>query len=302
MPRILVIRGGAVGDFILTLPAIQLLKQGLPQTPHVEILGYESIARLAIQLGAADAVRDIEYGPLSGFFIPNSILDPDLQSYFADFDMVLSYLYDPDGHFQGNLERSGVKTLITGSHRVDEDQGLPAALHFAKPLEQIALYLEQPFVSFQATATPQPTIAIHPGSGSPRKNWGYENWAEVASALGQSHPRHRLLIITGEAETETIDSFLELLDKRGVSYDRAHSLPLTELAERLAACQLFLGHDSGVSHLAAACGTPCVLVFGPTNPNVWAPQNPGVSALRHATGRLDQVSSAELVERCRELL
>jgi hypothetical protein len=57
-------------------------------------------------------------------------------------------------------------------------------------------------------------------------------------------------------------------------------LPLTELAARLARCRLFLGHDSGVSHLAAAVGTPCVLLFGPTEPAMWAPPGAHVRVVR----------------------
>jgi len=45
-------------------------------------------------------------------------------------------------------------------------------------------------------------------------------------------------------------------------------------------CRLFLGHDSGISHLAAACGVPCVLLFGPTDPATWAPPGPHVHVVR----------------------
>ncbi len=67
MSRILVIRGGAIGDFILTLPAIKLLRDAFPSA-HLEILGYKHIVALAEMSGYADAARSIEYGPLSSFF------------------------------------------------------------------------------------------------------------------------------------------------------------------------------------------------------------------------------------------
>jgi len=60
----------------------------------------------------------------------------------------------------------------------------------------------------------------------------------------------------------------------------AQSLPLVELAARLQNCSLFLGHDSGISHLAAAVGTPSILLFGPTDPAIWAPANQNVKVLR----------------------
>jgi len=68
-PRVLVIRGGAIGDFILTLPAIRLLREGLPN-PHLEVLGYPGIASLATAAGFADAVRSIEHGAMAPFSRP----------------------------------------------------------------------------------------------------------------------------------------------------------------------------------------------------------------------------------------
>ena len=70
----------------------------------------------------------------------------------------------------------------------------------------------------------------------------------------------------------------------------AENLPLPALGALLARCREFLGHDSGISHLAAAVGTPCVLLFGPTDPDIWAPPYPSVEIVRAPDGfmgRLD---------------
>src|SRR5206468_3770503 len=82
MKRILVIRGGAIGDFILTLPALKALRDACPQA-YMEILGYKHIAVLAEKRFYAQAVRSIEYGPLSSFFARNSELPAELANYFA---------------------------------------------------------------------------------------------------------------------------------------------------------------------------------------------------------------------------
>src|SRR5438105_13822769 len=107
MNRILVIRGGAIGDFILTLPALKALRGAYPHA-HIEILGYKHIAVLAENRFYAQAVRSIEYGPLSTFFAKNAELPSELATYFAGFDSLISYLYDPDGIFETNLRRCGV--------------------------------------------------------------------------------------------------------------------------------------------------------------------------------------------------
>ena len=67
----LVIRGGAIGDFVLTLPALRLIRESLP-TAHVEVLGYRPMIDLALMAGYADAVRSIEYSAMAGFFAPGS--------------------------------------------------------------------------------------------------------------------------------------------------------------------------------------------------------------------------------------
>jgi len=62
-----------------------------------------------------------------------------------------------------------------------------------------------------------------------------------------------------------------------------HDLPLPLLAAILSRCRLYVGNDSGVTHLAAAVGVPTVAIFGPTDPDVWAPRGPGVRVVRAAT-------------------
>src|SRR5882724_688372 len=102
--RILAIRGGAIGDFILTLPALKALREAYPDA-HIEILGYKHIAALTENRFYAQAVRSIEYGPLSSFFAKNSELPAELANYLASFDLIISYLFDPDKIFENNVRR-----------------------------------------------------------------------------------------------------------------------------------------------------------------------------------------------------
>src|SRR4029079_16057397 len=122
MNRILVIRGGAIGDFILTLPALKALGDAHPHA-RIEILGYKHIAALAENRFYAQAVRSIEYGPLSSFFARNSELPAELANYFASFDLIISYLYDPDQIFETNLRRCGAENLICGPPKIVENAG-----------------------------------------------------------------------------------------------------------------------------------------------------------------------------------
>lgn len=303
-PRILVIRGGAIGDFILTLPAIRLLRENFPAA-HLEILGYRHIIALAEGRAWADATRSIEYGPMAGFFVPRSDLAPDLAAYFASFQQVVSYLFDPDGFFEANLRRAGVKNFLPAYAKPDDSEH--AARQLARPLQSLALYLEDHAATVHPSAEDRafadaflgtqeaPLIALHPGSGSPRKNWPLENWRALGAALLAQNPPPRLLIIGGEADHAQLDALAAAW--RGQPVLLARDLPLPHLAALLARCRLFLGHDTGISHLAAAAGAPCLLLFGPTDPAIWAPANPHVTVLTAPHGDLAALSLSAVLAR-----
>jgi len=275
--RILVIRGGAIGDFILTLPAIRLLREAFPAA-HLEILGYQHIVRLAVLSGYANAMRSIEYGPLAGFFVPGGELAPELIEYFAGSQQVVSYLFDPDEIFAHNLQRAGVQNLIAASPKITNDEH--AAQQLARPLEQLGLCLDDRaprILPNELRKVDQNLIAIHPGSGSERKNWPLERFMALATLLLE-RPQTRLLLIGGEADDSSFEALQRNLPNERI--ELARNLPLADLARRVRDCAWFLGHDTGISHLAAAVGTPSVLLFGPTDPAIWAPQNPQVRIVR----------------------
>ena len=304
-PRVLVIRGGAIGDFILTLPAIQLLRENIPGA-HIEILGYKSILDLALASGLANETRHLEHGSMAKLFVPNVPLDEALMTYFRSFNLVISYLFDPDGFFRGNMERIGVKTFLEASHRVEVGQG-HAAEQLAKPLEKLAMYLENPAPTLIMPDTvflpdERPVLAVHPGSGSLKKNWPTSRWIETGREVASAHPHWRLALVTGEAEAERGITDALLQGWQGLDYLHWDHLPLPDLAARLAASDAYIGHDSGIGHLAAAVGLPSLLLFGPTDPAVWAPRNVGVRVLLEETGDLSLLGTPPVWEALFRLL
>jgi heptosyltransferase III len=158
MNRILVIRGGAIGDFILTLPALKALRDARPHA-QIEILGYKHIAVLAENRFYAQAVRSIEYGLLSSFFAKDSELPSELVHYFASFDLIISYLCDPDGIFENNLRRCGVENLLCGPPRIVETAG-HAARQLARPIEEMGIKV----VDLTEKIFPRPKIDSSPGN------------------------------------------------------------------------------------------------------------------------------------------
>ena len=150
----------------------------------------------------------------------------------------------------------------------------------------------------------RPLVAIHPGSGGERKNWPADRWETLGRDLlargGEDRPR--LLLVGGEADGKTIGALRTAWSEAARETGDvlvAENVPLPQLAAVLARAQLFLGHDSGISHLAAAAGTPCLLLFGPTDPDVWAPPYPHIRVLRSPEphmGALDEQAVRHAVE------
>lgn len=286
MSRILVIRGGAIGDFILTLPALRALRLAHPDS-HIEILGYKHIAALAENRFYAQAIRSIEYGSLSSFFGKNSDLPVELVDYFASFDLIVSYLYDPDRIFEINLRRCGAENLVRGPAKIET--GEHAALQLARPMQELGIKVadfsaeifpsteDRQFASQFLRDLATPVVAVHSGSGSERKTWPIENWIALGKGLSS------LVVISGEADEMQYGRLKAVWKDRHVRF--AHNLPLPQLAAVLEH-SIFVGHDSGISHLAAAAGANCVLLFGPTDPAVWAPMKENVRVLRAPDGDL----------------
>ena len=298
--RILVIRGGAIGDFVLTLPVFAALRAQFPAA-RVEVLGYRHIAELAVAAGLAHAARSIEARSLAGFFAAQGELAPELQEYFGGFAIILSYLYDPDGIFAENVARCSRAQYLAGPHRPDEQAGLHATEVFLKPLERLAIFDASPVprLALPPPVRPLlPRLAVHPGSGSERKNWPEARWAEFLEDWIRTTD-HGLLLAGGEAEGSRLERLAARLPAERVV--RAFGLPLPELAVQLSSCAALVGHDSGISHLAAAVGLPVLALWGETAEAVWRPRGERVRIL-HAPRGLAELEVAAVRAELDELL
>lgn len=292
---ILVIRGGAIGDFILTLPVFRALREAFPDT-RIEALAYPKIAKLGEISGTLDATRPIEARPLAGFFARRGALDAGFRTYFSRFSIIVSYLYDPDEFFQNNVRSCSDAQFILGPFRPDESSDTHATDALLEPLNALAV--------FNADAAPQIPVspnlewrqpqerwlAIHPGSGSERKNWPEARWAEALTRWKEALSCN-FLIVGGEAEGDRLDTLATVLPPDRVQVKK--SLPLDQLASVLASCDGFVGHDSGISHLAAAVGARGVVLWGETNDKVWRPRSDAFHVLKAVEG-LDHLSFEEV--------
>ncbi len=298
--KILVVRGGALGDFILTLPALAALRTGFPGH-GLHILGYERAAALAVAGGLAERVSALESPALAGFFARDGEWAASAGEYFAGFELIVSYVYDPEGIFQANVARCGTARFMAGPHRPDESRDMHATQVFLRPLADLGLseFDSRPRLVLPGAAEvpAHKCLALHPGSGSARKNWPEAKWAEFLQALAANTAWH-FLLIGGEAEGARCERLAAALPPQRVRL--AQNLPLMELAQKMRGCAAFIGHDSGITHLAAALDLPGLVLWGPSKEAVWRPVSERFRLLRDERG-LDALPVQKVLEATRDL-
>ncbi len=283
-PRILVLRGGALGDFILTVPAIKALRQRWPNA-HIEIIGYPRIAILAKVADIVDEIQSLDRAEMARFFSFRPDISTEQREYMQSFDVVISYLYDPNETARTNLRKAGAPQVIYGPPQPQEGH---AVFHLMKPLEELAIFAEgNEFPALELDrevlndyvvpeiVNPDNTVAIHPGSGGKAKNWPVTRFLELADRLSR-HDELSPVLVFGEAETDILSE----VEQHNTPHPIFRNLPLLHFARILTHCRGYIGNDSGATHLAAALGLPSVAVFGPTDPGIWAPSGPNTCVIR----------------------
>lgn len=283
--KILVIRGGAIGDFIVTLPVLKALRAMFPSA-GIEVLCSQRVGDLAVASGHADAFRPLEDRGLAPFFALTNQLDAEWRMYFNRFAIVISYLYDYDSTFQSNVLKSGARQFIQGIHRPDDSGANHASDQLLKSLESVAIFgangvAELRFEQPSPKASASHLVALHPGSGSEKKNWPLNRWLALAESLSTDGSL-RFLLIGGEADKTRFQQIAASLppDRTTLLFQQ----PLMQVARELQPASLFVGHDSGISHLSAALGLRGILLWGPTNELVWRPRSDRFELIRHPAG------------------
>jgi ADP-heptose:LPS heptosyltransferase len=289
--RILIIHQGALGDCILSLPAIRAFRHHYPDA-SIEIWGYPEILRLVDRSVYADTIYSIDRVRIASLFTPDMPVPASVIERLRCFDLICVFGGVWQTTFVHNLKKIGVKKVYRidpfppdGSHThvINHQASQLPSLGLKVPLstptlfppeddgKRIASFLEQRKIDRQALV-----VALHPGSGSRAKVWSPGNLAQLSTYL-LDNDRVHLIVPIGPADKEYAEDYCHL-----ISSDRmlpVTNLPLTELAALLKRCTVYVGNDSGVTHMAAAVGTPVVALFGPTDPRVWGPRGKRVHAV-----------------------
>ena len=251
----------------------------------------------ALRGDSAADVRQVlawESAALAGLMSPSRRADARLRPLLAPFEAVLAYTRNPElaaglGRYCGTVldhdpdPRSAPGHVTGWLARPLARLGVPRSLHLpAAPVPRPTAH-EAAAAAAHLRALPEGFLAIHAGSGSPAKNWPTRLFLALARRLSGGRP---WLWVQGPADPAPPPGTPDVVVAR--------NLPLRTLAALLSHAALFVGNDSGVSHLAAAWGTPVLALFGPTRPERWAPLGPRVTCLRAPEGTMQALSSDDV--------
>lgn len=257
--RISVVRLRSLGDCVLTTPALQLLKTYRPD--------------LELAVVVEDRFRDIFGGnPAVSRILRPTV--PEIANFRSDLCI----------NFHGGT-RSVVLTLASAARlragfihyraqtayniripRAQQILGEERVVHTAEHLASAMFHLGVPRREIpraqlfsDAPTTRAGYSVIHPFASAPAKAWPVERFVEAANHLRDASLPPVILAGPGD-DTSAFEGF-----------DIAHALPLREIIGLLKSARLFLGNDSGPAHMAAACRIPVAVLYGPSDPIVWAP-------------------------------
>ncbi|MCX8118694.1 MAG: glycosyltransferase family 9 protein [Desulfobacterota bacterium] len=327
----IVIHQGALGDFILALPTLSALRETFPQA-RTAMMGYPRILQLAKDRFYADEIYSVDQRGMASFFVREGGLDHDLSRFFSGFDLIVVFGKDREGPLIQNLRKVSRGEILHLDSLPKWDEGVHLADHLLNQLSQYGLSpgerLPRLFLKgedrdwanhFWLTHGVNPEerskiILLHPGSGSRKKVWPLNRFLDLLRWLS---PRleGRFLVVLGPAEGPEVQKAFEQVD--GPRPVIARGLSLVELASVMEGARLFIGNDSGISHLAAALRIPVVAIFGPTDPRVWSPRGEKVVVIRKGLpctpcaeerfflckemACLDQITLSDVIEGLRQM-
>lgn len=278
--HIVVFRPGALGDTLLSIDALAALRRRFPGA-ELELVGNREAGGLLARGGLVDFVSSFDAPEVTALYLS----PPTITDRWRHAALVVLWLRDGAPIAEAFRAAGAALVVCAAPAPAGPDQHVsdhlvctlaPAGVADPGGGSGEALTLSGPASGSSASAARR--AILHPGSGSASKNWPPAHYAALARMLAQGG--WRIWLLRGPADHAAIADVQNAVCFCGSSpLPIAEPCDLTELARVLATGELFVGNDSGVSHLSARLGVPTVAVFGPTSPRRWAPRGPRVSVV-----------------------
>jgi ADP-heptose:LPS heptosyltransferase len=302
---IVIIHPGGLGDVLLAVPAMVQLRTRFPEHRLV-LCAEDQPAKLLLACRIIEAWSSVQGRASAELFAGADSVTGRLRSWLQACDLAIGWMQDLDGRLSETLKavgarevivRSPFSTVIHATHQCDrflesinaapsDDEG-----DVRLTVTESLLHLGRACLEAEGLVSGRPFIVIHPGSGSAHKCVAPEVLASLVISVQNLGATP--VVLQGPADQEAVERLLQL----GVDPPTVlKGVDILTVAGVLALARLFVGQDSGVTHLAGLIGASTVALFGPTDPNRWAPRGAHVTVVQGAPclcHSWDEVSQCE---------
>jgi heptosyltransferase-2 len=221
------------------------------------------------------------------------LFSPTIASSLAPFpkpDRVVAFLSDPEGRLKRDLRTAFPDSSVSVfSGYPAKHETVHVAYHLARCFEEAGFGVDPGRAVAEADFRPimdpwfvpaaAGPVIFHPGSGSKKKNLPPEFWLSLSRSFPDPTPTRisEMILLLGPAEEDCLPFFREQWEEgpQKVLFSPAND----RLSSLLKRAILYLGHDSGITHLAAMTGTPTVALFKNTDLRQWRPLGPAVRVI-----------------------
>jgi heptosyltransferase III len=287
---IVMIHPGGLGDGLLAVPAMIRLRTRFPKHRLV-VYAEDQVGKLLLACRIVDAWTSIQGRDCLDLFAgADASTGGQIWKWLEDCDLVIGWMKDLDGTLHKALKAAGVREVTVqspfsaGLHAMHQsDRFLETikespsggeecvSLTVAEPL----LHLGRACLEARRLPVGQPIVVVHPGSGSVHKCVAPESLAAMVSALQSFGVTP--VVLEGPADRDSVEGLLQVCAHQPIVLK---DLDVLTLAGMLAQVQLFVGQDSGVTHMASLLRVQTIALFGPTDPDRWAPRGPHVTVVQ----------------------
>jgi ADP-heptose:LPS heptosyltransferase len=300
--RTLIHHDGSLGDTLLSLPCFIAINAS---SSSIHFVGHQHIAELLNEAGYADTFSSADSRYFSSLY---TAADERVREFLASFERAFIFTTLNDSPVAANIG-----TIVPRTRTIAVVPPDGAGIHTAVyRLAQLPAPLQSPpdpvlklsgmhgndaqvLLGDAGRVGNRLLVAVHPGSGGRRKCWPLERYFELIARLAKG-PRPFFLLFSGPAE----EDLKERIDRFVLGRDDAVHVAggkLTAAASMLSRCDLYVGNDSGFSHLAAAMNCHVLALFGPTDPAVWKPMGSRVEVVSAGYAAPVDLLSVETVYR-----
>ena len=313
--RVLVIRPGGLGDMVLLLPTLRVLRERFPEAA-VDVVCESRNAAVLRLAGLADRIWCYDSAPLALLFgLKRARYDVALDSEQFHHISALMALLSRAPIRIGFKINPGRNPLYT--HLITYDLEGWEAAQFMRLLAPLGVAGVVPVVEgslrVEGAGSTSGSIVVHAGATTRYKRWDRMRWAELVRRLA-AQSRKPIVLVGGPSDRMTA---AWIAAHAGVPVENtAGCLSLRETAATLASAALYVGGDSGLAHLAVALDTPTVVLFGPSDNRKWGAHGPrhavvrcdlacapcaifGYHKLCHSIACMDGITVAQVAEACR---